>query len=156
LEQSTQLVELESSLVEQSQGDWEDKLKEHIYSRTDVKEGFDKDSWNYVPGDEIKGESHATVARRMNGWLERMVEEHSQGKIAAFTHGLAIKYLLTDIFDFDKTTAYKIPIDNTSISIIKYKDGRLICTKRNDTSHLNIAGLSTVKGTFDDSKMDTV
>jgi len=155
MDQSLHGVELEPSIVELSQGDWEGKPRNNIYSRVDVREGLDNDCWNYVPGDNIKGESQAAVGQRMKVWLEQIVEKHSKGGVAAFTHGLAIKYLLADLFDLDRTTAYKMPIDNTSVTIIRYGDGKPTCTKRNNSSHLERAGLSKVRGAFDDSKIDS-
>ena len=148
-------VELEQSIIELSQGDWEGKQRKGIYSRQDVREGLDRDSWNYVPGDVVKGESHAAVAQRMRGWLEQTVEKYAPGRVAAVTHALSIKYLLADLFDLDRKTAYKIPVSNASITVISYEDGKPICTKRNDVSHLDSAGLSTVKGPFEDPNMNT-
>jgi len=155
MNQSIYDVKLEPSIIELSQGDWEGKPRSEIYSRTGVRVGLDRDSWNYVPGDDIKGESHAAVAQRMREWLEQIVEKHSQGRVAAVTHGLAIKYLFVDLFDLDRTTAYKIPIHNTSITVLRYEDGKPTCTKRNDSAHLDGAGLSKVRGAFEDSKMDS-
>ena len=118
-----------------------------------MKKGLEKGNWSYVPGDNIKGESPVATVSRMKGWLEQIKEIHNQGKIVAFTHGLAIKYLFTDLLDLDKLTAYKIPIDNTSISILAYENGKFSCPVRNDSTHLDDANLTKVGAAFDDPKM---
>ncbi len=133
---SPNIIKLEPSLLELSQGDWEGKPKKQIYQRQDVVKALKKDCWNFVPGDTIKGESQAMVAKRMKKWLKQIIKKSPKGNIAAFTHAYTIKYLLADLFNLDKTLAYKIPIDNTSITIIEYKDGKPICAVKNDTSHL--------------------
>jgi len=143
-------VELEPSIIELSQGDWEGKLRKEIHSRPDVKEGFNGDCWNYIPGDNVKGESPAMVVKRIKRWIEQIARENNQGIIGAFSHGLVIKYLLADVLELDKKTAYKIPIDNTGITIIRCEEGDLTFTKRNDSSHLDKAGLPKVKGVFED------
>ena len=154
MDKSIHDVNLEYDIIELTHGDWEGKLKKEIYSRQEVREGLDQDNWNYVPGDKIKGESQAMVAKRMKGWLERIVEKHTSSKVLVFSHGLAIKYLLTDLFNLDKPTAYKMPIDNTSISMIKFDCGEFTYITRNDSSHLKEAGLTKVSASFDDSKKD--
>ncbi|MEK6845889.1 MAG: histidine phosphatase family protein [Nanoarchaeota archaeon] len=142
-------VQLEPALLELSQGDWEGKDRNEIYNRPDVREGLDKDGWNHIPGDVIKGESQAMVAQRMANWTEDMVRKHEEGRIMAFTHGLAIKSLLTLLFDGDKRTSYKTSIDNTSITIINYENGAYSCVKKNDTAHLDKAELPKVRGVLE-------
>ncbi len=142
-------VQLDSALLELSQGDWEGKDRDEIYNRKDVRECLDKDGWNHIPGDAIKGESQAMVAQRMANWTEDMVRKYEKGRIIAFTHGLAIKVLLTELFGWDKRIAYKTPIDNTSITIIGYENGAYTCIKKNDTIHLDSAGLPKVRGVLE-------
>ncbi len=144
-------VQLDSALLELSQGDWEGEDRDKIYNRPDVREGLDKDGWNYIPGDLIKGESQAMVAQRMLSWTGRMVRKYEKGRIMAFTHGLAIKVLLTELFGWDKRIAYKMPIDNTSITIINYENGVYSCVRKNDTAHLKKAGLPKVRGVLEES-----
>lgn len=133
---SNQIVTLDSSLLELSQGDWEGKLKDEIYKRADVVKGLKDDCWNFVPGDVIKGESQAMIAMRVKTWLEKIAKKFPEGRIAAFTHSYPIKYFLAEILDLDKTTAYKIPIGNASITAFKYEDGEFTLITQNNTSHL--------------------
>jgi broad specificity phosphatase PhoE len=147
-------VKLEPALLELSQGDWEGQDRNIIYSRPDVRDGLDKDGWNHIPGDLVKGESQAMVAQRMRNWVEQMTRQYEEGKseemrILAFTHDLAIKSLLTELFGWDKRTSYKMPIDNTSINVIKYDNGVYSCIKKNDTTHLELAGLPKVRSVLE-------
>lgn len=142
-------VQLEPLLIELSQGDWEGKLREEIYSRPHVAEGLKRDNWTYIPGDIILGESQEQTAQRMKRCLDEMIKKHREGRIAAFSHGLAIKFLLTEEFGYDKKTAYTIPIDNTSITILRHHNGKLTCSTRNDTTHLQQTGITKIKNVYE-------
>ena len=132
-------VTIDHRLVELGQGDFVGKSRSEIYSRTDVARGLDADTWNFVPGDCVKGESQAAVASRMKQWFDESVGKDRHGRIVAFTHGVAIKAFLAEIFCFEKSTAWKIPIDNTSVTIVRCSDdGEISCVLQNDTSHLRL------------------
>ncbi|MBT4824201.1 histidine phosphatase family protein [Candidatus Woesearchaeota archaeon] len=148
-----QRLKYDNRLMEQDQGDWVGKLKSKIYSREDVKKGLNHDNWNFVPGDLIKGESQAKVAARMYTWLEEIITKQNHSKILAVSHGLAIRYLIAEVFDLDRKTAYKIPIDNTSITKITYNNEKYILVGINDTKHLEKSNIKKVKATFDDSSI---
>lgn len=128
-------ITLIPSLQELSQGDWEGLVRETVFGRADIAAALAADNWNLIPGYERKGESQAMVAARMGSWLEAIIEQQ-KGTIAAFTHGMAIKFLLTDQFGYDRQTAYQMPMDNTGISTITYRNGILTHKTHNDTTHL--------------------
>lgn len=109
-------IELDEQILELSQGDWEGKNRDSIYQRPNISKMLEQDNWRLVPGDNIYGESQKMVADRMKYWIERIADKHREGKILAFTHGTAIKVCMAEIFKYEKSTAYKIPIDNTSIT----------------------------------------
>lgn len=124
--------EATDSLSEQDAGDWVGKSRA-IYQRPDVRQALDSDNWSFVPGDNIKGESQQAVAQRLKEWLEKMA---IQGQtIAAFTHGNAIKYTLADLFGMSRKDAFKIPIDNTSITILRYQEGKWFLEVQNSLPH---------------------
>lgn len=136
-------VEATSQLLEQSAGGWEGKSR-NIYQRPDVKAALDQDNWNYVPGDDEPGESKHQVAMRMIDWLNDTLDHFRQfpgnWNIAVFSHGLAIKFLFALLLNYPRNTAYKIPIDNTSVSQLRYVNGKLIhqVSRFNDISHLSL------------------
>lgn len=131
------------ALLEQSAGDWEGQSRE-IYNRPDVRKALDTDNWNYVPGDKILGESQNMVAERMIAWMDKILMECiASGRnhhIVIFTHGLAIKFLLAELLNLHRPTAYsdKVnPIDNASITELRYQNWMLLfpLSKRNFTIH---------------------
>ena len=97
-----------SRLLEQTQGGWNGKSKD-IYKRLDVRKALDRDNWNYVPGDNIPGESSKMVADRMIFWLKEVLKNYSTDpnihNIAVYSHGLAIKFMLAELADLDRKTA---------------------------------------------------
>lgn len=88
-----------------------------IYNRADVRLALDTDNWNYIPGDEQQGESQSMVAQRMIKWSTYHSRSAINSNIAVFTHGLSIKFLLAEIQNLDRLTAYEMPIDNASVTI---------------------------------------
>lgn len=128
-------------LQELCQGDWERKDRNKIYSSKEFEEKLEKvwgTSWNLIPGSEIKGESQAMTANRMIDFFEETLALHEGKNIGIFGHGLAIKLLYTVLFNFDRETAYKIPLENTSISQIKVKENERINNLFNCHQHLNM------------------
>jgi|SRR3989338_3893008 len=92
---------------------------------------INRDPWNSKPPG---GESQAEVAERMFFAVCRVGREDLEyERRAYFTHGGAIKYFCTRLFRWDKNTAWKIPVDNTSITHIRY-DGEWKLVAFNDLS----------------------
>lgn len=127
----------DGAIIELSQGDWEGQPRIEIYQRPEVKAALLEDPWNFIPGDKIKGESQHMVAERMLSWMKTKISEHPRQRILVITHGLAIKFLYAELFDKDRSTAFEIPIDNTSITIIRYHEGTFSCPLMNCVSHLD-------------------
>ena len=82
-----------SELLEADSGDFTG-LSRDVYNRPEIREQLDADSWNFIPGFDIKGESPSQVANRMLKWLDSIVATNSTSEtILVFTHCLAIKYI---------------------------------------------------------------
>lgn len=66
------------------------------------------------------GESMNDVAKRMHNWLsEKFSEENEDSKlniVFVFTHGIAIKCLLSHMNEWDRETTFQTKIDNASIT----------------------------------------
>ena len=120
-------VILEQELIEHDTGDWEGK-PHTLYNRPDVARAIKEDKWNFTPGDIRKGESMADVAVRMRKVIERMIDCYADypciQNVFVFSHGMAIRCLLIDLFQLDKSS--EIAIDNTSVTVIRFHDGLLI------------------------------
>jgi broad specificity phosphatase PhoE len=135
---------LDDQLLERSAGDWEGKFRKDTYGREKVQLALKADTWNFIPGDDILGESHKMAAERMKHWVETKMAQckatSEKQHIVVFTHSLAIKMLLAEILDLDRSTAHSDnvnPINNTSVTQLCYEGGRLLpIVIRNDTTHL--------------------
>ncbi len=72
------------------------------------------------------------VAIRMKSWIKEKIAESMKKDraqhIAVFTHGLAIKFLLAELLNLDRPTAYGKAnlIENASITQLCYSDGELV------------------------------
>jgi len=121
-------------LLELDQGDWEGKPREQIYTQETLNL-INSDNWIFTPP---KGESQKDVEERMLGWLnEYVVSTYPEEKIIGiFTHGMAIKSLLRGIMDFSPNLTYKINLDNTAITRLKYDKMGWHLITLNDTAHL--------------------
>ena len=134
-------INVDERILELDQGGWQG-LSREIYKRDDVRKALEHDNWNYIPGDDQPGESQKMVADRMKSWIQTKINEHSENEsnqnILVFTHGLAIKFLLAELLDLDRSTAYKDTIDNASITLLTFTDGdlNLPLKMRNNTGHL--------------------
>ncbi len=85
------------------------------------------------------GESHAQCRTRMHGFLTKLYETHTTGRVVIVSHGVAINHLLYSIMNtpIDMTPSMVFQIDNCSIQRAERQtDGhvRIICI--NERSHL--------------------
>jgi alpha-ribazole phosphatase len=74
------------------------------------------------------GESMNEVGLRMQGWLTETfaneIPEEGTRRFFVFTHGGAIKYLASQLEDWDHSQTYRTEIENASISLFTYRNGR--------------------------------
>jgi broad specificity phosphatase PhoE len=119
-------VVVEENLIEHDTGDWEGFPKS-IYSREDVKEEIKEDLWNFRPGDCVKGESLSDVADRMVRVVNQIVNHYSRysciQNVFVFSHSVAIKALLVKWCGLSLPSTHEIQIDNTSVTVLRFKDG---------------------------------
>ena len=85
------------------------------------------------------GESHLQCRERMSGFLTRLFESRTAGRVVLVTHGVAINHLLYSLMrtPIDASPAMVFQIDNCSIQRAdRQTDGlvRVVCI--NDRSHL--------------------
>lgn len=130
-------VAITPAILEQSGGGWEGQSR-LIYQRNDVKRNLDIDNWNYVPGGDKPGESQHTTAERMTNWSQQQINNYSKcsgtWNIGVFTHGLAIKLMIAKLFDLYRPLAYKIPTDNTSVTVLHFVNGVFAPSAENTTA----------------------
>lgn len=140
-------ITLVDDLREYSAGDWTGASRKETVTLP-VAAKMSLLNYSFLPPN---GESLSQVERRASLWVENEIL-YNQEKIAkaqelaktnevanyiCFTHGMTIKCLLHYILGYDKSMAWKVTIDNTSITQLYFgKEGwRLVCV--NDCAHLS-------------------
>lgn len=144
---TSQSIIVYEDLREYSAGDWTDQKRSEILT-PDVKLRMGYLNMGFLPPN---GESLNQVERRVSAWVEEtivhnkeMIElsrwkkenNHPSLNIAVFTHGMTIKSFLHHVMGFDKSFAWKVVINNTSITKLYFgKEGWWLgCI--NDCAHL--------------------
>lgn len=138
-----------AAIREYSAGDWIGANRKKTFT-SDIINKMNVLGGKFLPPN---GESLVQVERRASKWLEdKILYNKSYSKkailnlknkkmpnnIYCFSHGMTIKCLISYIMNFDISTAYKINIDNTSLSKFYFNSNtgwRLLCL--NDCAHLN-------------------
>src|SRR3989344_4948364 len=131
------------SLLEQSQGTWENKKRKDVYTR----EVLDKITEMHVDFCAPSGESQRMTAERgysyiVGNFLDKKPEKDL--KVAIFTHGMVKRGILWKILDSDPKLIYRYAIENCSITQVKYSFNgphhgwHLV--RVNDASHLELVG----------------
>lgn len=110
-------VQLSTDLLELDMGQWEKQPRIEIYTDDVLKQinWLEKDF--APPG----GESMNDVSARMLRWLHRIPDD--DGVHFAYTHGLAIRCLMSGLFDWSREDIRSTPTENTSLTHLVY-DGK--------------------------------
>lgn len=104
-------------LQELSQGDWEGKLRSEIYTPEQLAE-INSNQWLFTPPN---GESQKEVEGRMLDFISsEILEKYTKGDFLIVGHGIAFKCLLRGILGISSQMAYKLSIDNTSLTKLSY------------------------------------
>lgn len=105
-------------LQELSQGDWEGKLRSEIYTPEQLAE-INSNQWLFTPPN---GESQKEVEERMLAFISsEILSKYTEGNFLIVGHGIAFKCLLRGIFGISSQMAYKLSIDNTSLTKLSYE-----------------------------------
>ena len=133
---------LEPRLREIDVGIWEDRPWGDLEADyPEQMEYFSNDPLRWsVPG----GEPYAHVRARMLEVLGELCRRYPGGTVAAVSHGLAIRSLVTHFLGLPSREISTIPYgDNTSVALVTGREDALELQWYNDASHLDAAGLST-------------
>jgi probable phosphoglycerate mutase len=104
-------------LQELSQGDWEGKLRSKIYTSEMLAE-INSNQWLFKAPN---GESQKEVEERMLYFIEQnIINQYSTGKFLIVGHGIAFKCLLRGILGTSTQMAYKLLMENASITKLRY------------------------------------
>lgn len=151
-------IEVATELIEINMGDYEGQPRQETYS-PEVVAAIQANPWGYVhPG----GESQRDVARRMISWIEANVaamHEGSDDAIAIVSHGLSIRCMLSELFDWDRDTVLEVPVRNTSITHLRHVPGNTPAwelVELDKAIHLEQAGLGALDGIVRPTSVDAV
>lgn len=130
------IIESEA-LVEFTQGDWEGKNRADIYT-PEMRAYIHGKGPHFTPPN---GESQRMLERRVSNWFEDTILANpdylkTPCTIGIFSHGLTIKCFLHYALSFDAAHTYKIALDNTSITTLRFNRLGWWFEKLNDTAHL--------------------
>jgi broad specificity phosphatase PhoE len=134
-------VHFSEQLLELSQGDWTGLLRKDVYTPR-VLSQIKADAWHFAAPN---GESQSDVGRRMYLWIRAQIDRHEADcnkTLYIFTHGVAIKSMLRELFGIDNPHTYKIHIENTSITAVDYDYETCFSLRNiNDVAHLQLLRL---------------
>lgn len=83
------------------------------------------------------GETYPQVRERMMDAIYRLAAAHEGQTIALFSHGTAIRTVLTTLYGLPLEESVKVPHgDNTCVTLLNVEDGKARVVFANDNSHL--------------------
>lgn len=105
-------------LEEMAHGEWENRLRAETYV-PEVVAQMEAENWNFhAPG----GESLDDVWRRTSDWVQREVLEKDNEHTWVFCHGMVIKGLLAGFLNHDRQVAWRVWIDNASLTLLAHEN----------------------------------
>lgn len=132
-------IKLTPLILELSHGEWEGQARAEKFT-TEIREQMHAQPLDYAsPG----GESQRQVRDRMYAWL-KSVSHHWDGesnlRVAAFSHGFAIRSLIGHLLQADGNVARQLVTHNTSITTVRFFNGIWLVERVNDFAHLEGTG----------------
>ncbi len=118
-------------------GEWEGLRTSEIAERfPDAWASWsEKPDWDLVPG----GEGAARFETRVIATLEDILGRHAHGDLLLVTHGGVIQVALHRVIGRPSKGLFPFKIQNTSISVVEVRDGRMVIAGSNDIGHLEPA-----------------
>jgi len=128
-------LNIEPGLKEVDMGAWEDKPWGNVaYDEPDQMLNFSCDP---VKWDINGGEPFEVLKKRLTDTVCGIGEKHEGQTVACFSHGMAIRSLLSEILGVASEHINEILHgDNTCVASLNYEGGRLGVEYYNDNSHL--------------------
>lgn len=133
-------------ILEINLGSWEGMPRNKVYTKSLLKK-LKKDEWRFLPP---HGESQEQVFKRTYEFLIKELSSLSDNsRIICFTHGYVIKFLLAGLSLVSKNGVFRLPIANSSITILSYNDGVFSLKLKNNTDHLLKLNISSRPGIYE-------
>jgi broad specificity phosphatase PhoE len=89
-------------------------------------------NWDVVPS----GEGAVPFEARVTAEIDSILARHEHGDVLIVTHGGVIQVALHRVIGRPNQGLFPFRIENASISVIEKRNGRLVVSGVNDTSHL--------------------
>jgi len=138
----------DESLREIYLGEWEGLRTEEIAERYPeawaswVKEP----DWDLVPGGERAVDFEARVAAA----IDEIFQQHEHGDVLVVTHGGVIQIALMRTIGRSSQGIFPFKIQNTSVSVLEKRNGRVVIAGVNDVAHLETVLVAEGQGLGDD------
>ena len=118
-------------------GEWEGLRTDELAARfpSAWKRWVREPDWDLVPG----AEGAAAFELRVGEAVAAIFERHPQGEVLVVTHGGVIQVALHEAIGRTSRGLFVFKIQNTSISILERRHGRLTVGGVNDIGHLEAA-----------------
>lgn len=117
---TTGIITWHDELNELSQGAWEGRLRDEIYTVEQLAEIHARVPYFKAPG----GESHKEVEQRMMAFVMReILEPYAGGRFLIVGHGMTFRCLLQGLFSLDPRCTFKLGCDNGSLTKLRYDRG---------------------------------
>jgi probable phosphoglycerate mutase len=95
---------------------------------------IEEPDWDLVPG----GEGSTAFEARVKAALDSLFTRHDTGDVLAVTHGGVIQVALHHVVGRPGRGIFPFRIQNTSMSVIERRNGRLVVSGVNDIGHLEL------------------
>lgn len=116
-------------------GDWEGLSRDQL--KADYPDLWRRwrewPTWDLVPG----GEGARAFEGRVRTALHSLMAQHAAGEVLVVTHGGVIQVALAEVVGQDSDGPFPFRIDNTSLTVVQHRQGRVSVTRVNDTCHLS-------------------
>jgi probable phosphoglycerate mutase len=126
-------------------GQWEGLRTEDLAIRfPEAWESWTEEpDWDLVPG----GEGSAAFGARVGAALDAIFERHQEGDVLVVTHGGVIQIALHQVVGRPGRGIFPFRIQNSSVSVIEKRNGRIVVGGVNDIAHLEggYAGLQALE-----------
>ena len=129
-------VATEHDLIEVDPGRWEGLSWAQIEDQEpDLYHAFREDPASHGYPD---GENLTQVAERVAGCLERLMQSHLGQEIAVVAHSVVNRVYLGQLLGMTLAGGRKIPQENCSLNLVRYRDQRPKVVTINAVGHLDI------------------
>jgi broad specificity phosphatase PhoE len=122
-------------------GEWEGLLTEELAVRfPQAWAGWTQEpDWDLVPG----GEGSAAFEARVKVAVDSLFNRHQEGDVLVVTHGGVIQVALHHVVGRPGRGIFPFRMQNTSMSVIEKRNGRLVVSGVNDIGHLEPGSVGT-------------